>query len=1084
MAKIYKVLVNGGSGAESKPISVMQGVGDKGSPVRIVAQKGVRYELQDEAKGKGAAPDQVRVKRVGNNLTLMFDGSQKPDVVVEDFYALGSANDGNLPVLGGLAENGSVYEYIPQDPALSSVTPALVDGNTPVLMALGGGALGDGFVLSALPIAAAAGGLSGWAIAGAAVGAAALGGGGGGGGAAPDTTPPGVVTALAVPEAADGGVNAAEVADDTTVEITLPTDAVAGDTVTTVLTDPNGNPQTLTHVLTAAEIAAKSITQNIPVANLKDANGNFIDGTWKVTTTVTDAAKNVSKAVDSSFVLDTTAPSADNISGHLKHDAANDTGAALDDNITSNSTPVLVVKAEAGATVDVVVNGKTYRATESTTTAGEYEVNVLDKLDDVTYTPSITVTDKAGNKTTKDGVAFTVDASAPSADNISGHLKHDEANDTGAAQDDNITSNSKPVLVVKAETGATVDVVVNGNTYRATESTTTAGEYEVLVGTKEAEKKLADNAYTPSIKVTDAAGNVTTKNGVAFTVDTKAPETDTETPLNPSTGKASLVLDDVPIDGMVTGTVRGDFTAGDEVTLKISDKTYTYTVGADGRFSVQVPHDVLLADADKTIEASLAAHDAAGNLGIVSAAKTYEVDGMPPIFESPDVAAARDENIAAGTVVYQAKAADTGFIAPATATAVSYSLKAGANDSDAFSIDAATGDVKLTASPNYEVKPNYTFVVIAKDAAGNTAEQTITLAIKNVDEVAPTITSPDKAAQVDENISTDTVVYTVKAEDAEFNLPDTKDSVTYWLKSGDDANALSINNSTGAVKFKASPNFEDKSSYVFTVQAKDTAGNVSEKKVTLEVLNIAEVAELSYKNEPGRFTGTSSADPLQWTVKVVDQDAGQSQLISTSEEVGTYGKFEIVGATTGDVYAWKYTLDAITPTNELGKLVTIGHDLQVVQSFDGSAYKTIDIAINTYANTTTQIFNTNSTVGLTVGGLATKTDTLVLHGLIGPSLTLDLTLASNEVGHTQITSIETIDLTGPNNYTVTLNMDSLTQADNHKLFIDGNAGDKVQITGHATIPNSADNSSAYYRYVFEDASELLVQHGMAVYFSA
>ncbi len=183
MAKTYKVLVNG-SGSETKPINVMQGVGDKGSPVRIVAQKGVRYELQDEAKGKGAAPDQVRVKRVGKNLTLMFDGSQKPDVVVEDFYAVGSANDGNLPVLAGLAENGSVYEYIPQDPALNSVTLALADGNTPVLMALGGGALGDGFVLSALPLAAAAGGLSGWAIAGAAVGAAALGGGGGGGGAA------------------------------------------------------------------------------------------------------------------------------------------------------------------------------------------------------------------------------------------------------------------------------------------------------------------------------------------------------------------------------------------------------------------------------------------------------------------------------------------------------------------------------------------------------------------------------------------------------------------------------------------------------------------------------------------------------------------------------------------------------------------------------------------------------------------------------------------------------------------------------------------------------------------------------------
>lgn len=862
MAKLYKLLVNDGNGAEAKPINVMQGVGDKGAPVRIVAQKGVRYELQDPTKAKAAAPDQVRVKRVGKNLTLMFDGSQKPDVVVEDFYAMGSAKEGNFPKLAGLAENGSAYEYIPQDPALSSVTPALADGNTPVLMALGGGPLGEAFALSALPlVAAAAGGVSGWAIAGGALGAAALAGGGGGG----------------------GGVAA-----------------------------------------------------------------------------------------------DTTAPSADSISGNLKQDETNDTGTKADDGITRNKTPLLVVKAETGATVDVVVNGKTYRATESTTTKGEYEVKISDALADATYTPIITVTDAAGNKTTK--------------------------------------------------------------------------------------------------------------NGVAFTVDTKAPETDTETPLNPSTGKASVVLDDVPIEGMVKGTVRGDFTAGDEVTLKISDKTYTYTVGADGKFSVQVPHDVLLADADKTIGASLAAHDAAGNLGTVSATKLYVVDGAPPTFESPRVAAAVNENTTAGSVVYQAKATDTGFIAPATAASVSYSLKAGANDSDAFSIDAATGDVKLTASPNYEVKKKYDFVVIAKDAPGNSAEQTVRLDINNVDEVAPVISSSATPASVNENISTDTVVYTVKATDTEFNSPDTTESVTYWLKSGDDANALSINNSTGAVKFKASPNFEDKTSYVFTVQAKDAVGNVSEKEVTLKVLDIAENAALSYGQTPGPINLNTSVLPVAWTVKVDDQDAGDSKLRSTSSEIGTYGKFEYDAAnTSGNVYAWKYTLDATSTNTNLNALATTGHDLQVVQSFDGSAYWTIDIAVNTNANTTTQIFNTNSTVGLTVGGNTAKTDTLVLHGWTAPSLTLDLTLAAGAVGYTKLASIETIDLTGPNDYTVKLNMDSLMQADVdssiHKLFVLGSANqDSVLFKGHALVV--ADTSGPYDRYVFDSTHELLVQHGMTVAFSA
>jgi VCBS repeat-containing protein len=185
MSKIYNLRVNESSGTEGQTVSVTQGMGDKGAPVRVLAQRGARYELQDDAKAKGAAPDQVRVKRVGKNLHLLFDGSQNADVVLENFYAEGNTTDGGLPVLAGQAENGSVYEYIPQDPAFSSVTHELADGNTPVMMALGGGALGEIFALSALPlVAAAAGGVSGWAVAGAAVGAAALAGGGGGSGGA------------------------------------------------------------------------------------------------------------------------------------------------------------------------------------------------------------------------------------------------------------------------------------------------------------------------------------------------------------------------------------------------------------------------------------------------------------------------------------------------------------------------------------------------------------------------------------------------------------------------------------------------------------------------------------------------------------------------------------------------------------------------------------------------------------------------------------------------------------------------------------------------------------------------------------
>ena len=178
MAKNYKVLVNDASGVEANLVNIQQGRGDVGSPVRLLAQRGARYEFQDELKGKGLAPDQVRVKRSGNNLHVMFDGSQKPDVVIEDFYVASNRNNGLTPVLSGMAENGSIYAYTPQDPlVIEGKSAAELEGEHPIWMSLGGSPINtDAFVLSSLPLAAATSGGSGWLTAGGLLGAAVIGG--------------------------------------------------------------------------------------------------------------------------------------------------------------------------------------------------------------------------------------------------------------------------------------------------------------------------------------------------------------------------------------------------------------------------------------------------------------------------------------------------------------------------------------------------------------------------------------------------------------------------------------------------------------------------------------------------------------------------------------------------------------------------------------------------------------------------------------------------------------------------------------------------------------------------------------------
>ncbi len=131
-------------------------------------------------------------------------------------------------------------------------------------------------------------------------------------------------------------------------------------------------------------------------------------------------------------------------------------------------------------------------------------------------------------------------------------------------------------------------------------------------------------------------------------------------------------------------------------------------------------------------------------------------DTTPPQITSGATAQAIAENSGAGQVVYTATATDAG--------AITYSLKAG-GDATAFSINANTGAVTLTGNPNFETKPSYNFTVVATDAANNSAERAVSLAINNLDEVAPTITSSATATAINENSGAGQVVYTVTSTD-------------------------------------------------------------------------------------------------------------------------------------------------------------------------------------------------------------------------------------------------------------------------------------------------------------------------------
>ncbi|MDP2610613.1 MULTISPECIES: cadherin repeat domain-containing protein, partial [unclassified Oceanobacter] len=355
------------------------------------------------------------------------------------------------------------------------------------------------------------------------------------------------------------------------------------------------------------------------------------------------------------------------------------------------------------------------------------------------------------------------------------------------------------------------------------------------------------SSYSFTVTATDGAGNYSDQ-AVTLAVnnlDEAAPSI--------TSGATATAIDENSGAGSVIYTATADDSAD------ISDGVSFGLSGADAAyFSIDTSSGevTLLADADYEIKSSysftVTATDGAGLQN--SQAVTLDVndlDEVAPAFTSGSTATAIDENSGENTVIYTAATDD--------ATAV-YSLLGA--DAGLFSINSATGEVTLLADADYETKSSYSFTVTATDGAGNHTDQTVTLAVNNLDEVAPTITSGAIATAIDENSGAGSVIYTVTADDS----ADISDGVSFGL-SGTDAAYFSINSATGEVTLLADADYESKSSYSFTVTAADGAGLQDSQSVTLAVNNLDEAAPT-----------ITSGD----TATAIDENSGAGQVVYTA----------------------------------------------------------------------------------------------------------------------------------------------------------------------------------------------------------
>ncbi|WP_235528909.1 cadherin domain-containing protein, partial [Cylindrospermopsis sp. CR12] len=288
-------------------------------------------------------------------------------------------------------------------------------------------------------------------------------------------------------------------------------------------------------------------------------------------------------------------------------------------------------------------------------------------------------------------------------------------------------------------------------------------------------------------------------------------------------------------------------------------------VGADNRYNLQIQ----VKDSDNnTVTKDL----------IITVTDVNEA----PSFNTPTATFSTGENtILVGSVV----ATD-----PDRGDTLTYTLSGA--DAGKFDIDSTTQFLSFKTAPNFEAPGSaagnntYNVTVTARDGAGLTTNQAVTISVTNVNE-APSFANPTATFPVAEN---STNVGTI----APATDPDGGDILNYTL-SGTDATKFNFNTITRALSFKTPPDFEAPGSntYSLTITATDVRGLNATQTVTVNVTNVNEAP--TFANPTATFPVAENSTTVGTIDPATDPDAGDTLTYTLSG--ADAGKFNIDSST-------------------------------------------------------------------------------------------------------------------------------------------------------------------------------------------
>lgn len=543
---------------------------------------------------------------------------------------------------------------------------------------------------------------------------------------------------------------------------------------------------------------------------------NLSEGSHNLTVSATDPAGNTS-AVSApwTIVVDITPPAIPVLTS-VVDDQPGITGNLVSGQLTNDATPTLNGRGEAGATINVYLDGNP--ASIGTTTVnsdGTWSFTLQTPLANGSHTFTLSATDPAGNSSAvSSGFVLTIDATPPAAPVIAS-VADNTAPVTGIVPNGGSTNETRPTLSGTGEAGATISIY-NGSALVGTAQVQANGSWSFTPSTS-----LGAGIWNLTATATDAAGNTSAASEIrSFTIDTTAP--------------AAPVIDTV-YDG--TGPITGNLSSGqitDEArpvisgtreantTIRLYDNgTLLAEIPADNSSSWRYTPDASLATGNHVI--TVIAVDAAGNVSPVSDSVNFVVDTTPPL--TPVITSVSDDQAPGlGTIANGQNTNDPtptfSGTAEAGATITLY------ENGTVIGTTTAQPDGAWSVSTSTLASGTHVITAVATDAAGNSSPNStaFTLTVDTTAPQTPILTSvvDDVAGGVTGNLANGQIT-----NDNRPTLNGTAEAGSVIsIYDGNTLLGVTSANAGGAWSFTPTTGLND-GTRILTVTATDPAGNVS-----------------------------------------------------------------------------------------------------------------------------------------------------------------------------------------------------------------------------------------------------------------